>query len=327
MIMPKKLTTAQFIDNAKDIHGNRYDYTKSIYQGTRDKVIVLCKTHGEFVVTPNDHISKQSGCPKCSGKKKHTNNEFIEKANKVHSDEYDYSLTKYKNLDTKVKIICNKHGEFEQTGRAHIINKQGCPECGKIKTRLFARTRALSTEQFISKACEVHNDEYDYSKVNYINNHIKVKIICKKHGEFEQAPDNHINGKQGCPICGHAKKGGTGGYTEQLFENNPEKKKDPAILYIIRIIDGNNHYIKVGITTRSVAVRFARTDHKDMVIIIINEKYLPLYEAFLLEQKILTEHKDQQYWPTKRFGGFTECIKDTEENVNTIIRLMEQQNE
>lgn len=60
--------------------------------------------------------------------------------------------------------------------------------------------KKLTTEEFIEKARKVHVDKYDYSKVEYVNNLTKVCIICPKHGEFWQTPNNHLSGK-GCPIC------------------------------------------------------------------------------------------------------------------------------
>lgn len=57
-----------------------------------------------------------------------------------------------------------------------------------------------NTQQFINKAKLIHGDKYDYSKVEYVNNNTKVCIICPKHGEFWQTPDNHIQGC-GCPEC------------------------------------------------------------------------------------------------------------------------------
>ena len=56
------------------------------------------------------------------------------------------------------------------------------------------------TDEFIKKARKVHGDKYDYSKVEYVNNHTKVCIICPKHGEFWQVPNSHLNGN-GCPAC------------------------------------------------------------------------------------------------------------------------------
>ena len=125
-----------------------------------------------------------------------TTEEFIERARETHGDIYDYSLVDYKGNKIKVKIICKKHGMFEQVPYAHISNKSGCPKCKFEKSSEIQR---LSTEEFIEKARETHGDIYDYSLVDYINAKTKIKIICKKHGIFEQIPDNHIRKHYGCP--------------------------------------------------------------------------------------------------------------------------------
>lgn len=57
-----------------------------------------------------------------------------------------------------------------------------------------------TTERFIMESNIKHNNKYDYSLVEYKGAKTKVLIICKKHGTFEQAPTNHLNG-QGCPKC------------------------------------------------------------------------------------------------------------------------------
>ena len=123
--------------------------------------------------------------------RKLSNEDFIVKAIKVHGNHYDYSKVNYVNAKTKITIICPIHGEFEQLPYSHL-NGSGCPFCyGSFK----------STDiDFIKKSNKVHNNKYDYSKVNYINNNTKVIIICPEHGEFEQKPSNHIMG-QGCPKC------------------------------------------------------------------------------------------------------------------------------
>jgi rubrerythrin len=122
---------------------------------------------------------------------KFTKDDFIRSARKVHGDKYDYSKVVYKNNKTDVCIICPIHGEFYQTPNSHLKGR-GCPICGG--------TKKSTKEDFIIKAKQVHGDKYDYSKVVYVNNQIKVCIICPIHGEFYQTPKNHLSG-QGCPKC------------------------------------------------------------------------------------------------------------------------------
>lgn len=116
---------------------------------------------------------------------------FINKSILKHGNKYDYSLVDYKSSILKVKILCPIHGVFEQTPGSHVRG-QGCPLC--------ANTKHSTKEIFIFKATIIHNNNYDYSLVNYTNNKTKVKIICPIHGIFEQRPDNHLNGS-GCPKC------------------------------------------------------------------------------------------------------------------------------
>ena len=197
----KRLTTEEFIKRAKKAHRNKYDYSKVIYENCNKKVCIICPKHGEFWQLPITHI-KGGGCPKCAGVKKHTTEEFIELAKKVHGDKYDYSKVKYINNKTKVCIICPKHGEFWQTPNTHLSG-QGCPKCSYEHGRcnkVSSKTAWNGKDGFIKKADIVHNNKYDYSKVKYINNKTPVCIICPEHGEFWQRPDNHLHGQE-CPVC------------------------------------------------------------------------------------------------------------------------------
>jgi hypothetical protein len=126
-----------------------------------------------------------------------TNDDFIEKSNKIHNNKYNYSLTDYKGYHTKIKIICPIHGEFKQRPSNHL-NGQGCPICGVINSH---KTQSFNKETFVKKASKIHNNKYDYSLVEYVNCFTKIKIICPTHGEFKQRPNNHIRGDQ-CPKCG-----------------------------------------------------------------------------------------------------------------------------
>ena len=129
-----------------------------------------------------------------------TKEEFIEKANKMHENNYLYNNVNYINNKTKVKIICKLHGIFEQRPDKHTQG-QGCPECGKYKN-----TRLKSTEQFIKEAKNIYGNKYDYRLTEYKGNKIKIKIICKIHGIFEQLPINHLKKQECCPYCNGKKK-------------------------------------------------------------------------------------------------------------------------
>jgi hypothetical protein len=206
----RKLTTEQFIEKAKKIHGDKYDYSKVEYINNRTKICIICPIHGEFWQIANSHLQGE-GCKECgmelkAKNKTLTTDKFIEKAKKIHGDKYDYSKVEYKSANQNVCIICPLHGEFKQKAILHLIG-HGCPKCGLERS---ANKRKLTREEFIEKAKKIHGNKYDYSKVKYDGMLKKVKIIChvkkrngEEHGEFLQEPHNHLKGN-GCPICRHS---------------------------------------------------------------------------------------------------------------------------
>ena len=62
--MPKKLTTEQFVAKAREIHGDKYDYSKVVYVNAKTKVCVTCKEHGDFWITADD-FTHGKGCRTC----------------------------------------------------------------------------------------------------------------------------------------------------------------------------------------------------------------------------------------------------------------------
>lgn len=187
--LSRKIDVNQVLESFKKVYGDKYDYSKFIYHGKRYKSIIICKKHGSFEQTAGKH-EKGGGCPKCRGRQLSTDDiikEFIE----THGNRYDYRLVDYLNSRTPVKIICKKHGVFEQSPSSH---KKGnnCQKCvGGVK---------VNQDEVISQFIEVHGGRYDYSKVKYESTHKKVIIICREHGEFLQTPSSHKSGK-GCRKC------------------------------------------------------------------------------------------------------------------------------
>ena len=185
----KKFDNKTIINDFKKIHGDRYNYSLVEYKNTKTKVKIICKIHGEFTQSPNGHKAGR-GCPKCSGKHRYSKEEILDEFKKVHGNKYDYSLVDYKNTKEKIKIICKKHGTFEQSPLMHK-NGRGCSKC---------YGRDLTNNEIIKEFKKIHGNRYDYSLVDYIKNSVPVKIICKIHGEFEQLPSIHKIGS-GCRKC------------------------------------------------------------------------------------------------------------------------------
>ena len=284
--MPAKLTLQDFVDRARAVHGDKYDYSKVIYAHSKNKVKIICPEHGLFEQRPNDHINKKCGCNICgckfTGEKTSiTTFEFIERAKLVHGDRFDYSLVEYKNSQKNVKIICREHGVFEQKPNNHL-NGSICFKCG-LKNRSDKRRDTLDI--FVSKSRAIHGDKYDYSDVEYVNSQTNVKIICQEHGAFLQLPNHHVKGV-GCPFCA------TLGFD----------KTKKGFLYVLRSDCGR--YMKIGISNqpdirhaqlvKATPFTFARIEIVDG----------PGGQIADLEKELLSNYQKVAF--TETFNGHTE---------------------
>lgn len=193
--MSKKVTTTDFILRAREVHGDKYDYSKSVYVSAMTSLTIICPIHGEFEQRPANHNSGR-GCRACAGNKPLTVEKFVERAIAKHGDRYDYSQVKFSGVETSVTIICPKHGPFEQRVLVHLKGFN-CPKCGRERV---ANKLAHSLERFVQDARAVHGDKYDYSAVEYVNALSNVQIICPVHGAFFQKPANHVRGVA-CSKC------------------------------------------------------------------------------------------------------------------------------
>lgn len=196
MIPHNKLTTQKFIERARAIHGDKYDYTKSVYTTSQSKIMITCPIHGDYHQFANNHL-RGHGCKDCksttlSNLFRLSPEDFITSANIIHDQKYDYSKIVYNGNKNKVEIICLAHGSFWQTPANHITG-YGCPHCGG--------SFPLNTQSFIERANIIHSCKYFYELTEYISVHKKVIMICPDHGQFSQEPAAHLSG-QGCPKCG-----------------------------------------------------------------------------------------------------------------------------
>lgn len=196
----RTLSQEKVIQQFCETHGDKYDYSKFEYHGNQIKSVLICKDHGEFLMTPHKH--KRGGtCPSCrtnpvSGFKPLTENNFLNQFRAVHGTNYDYSASKWNGSAKNMTIICPVHGEFQKTPYRHR-GGSGCPGC---RSEFGDPSRKLSQEFIISRFKETHGEKYDYSKVIYRGNDQKIVIICPVHGEFKQLPTSHRSGA-GCRMC------------------------------------------------------------------------------------------------------------------------------
>lgn len=192
-----------FLSKLKEIHADYYDISKVEYINAKTNVILGCPKHGDFMISPTNIISLGRGCQKCSleartGRPKKIRDlpSFITVAREIHGNTYNYDKTIYVKALEKVIITCKEHGDFLQTPAAHYSGS-GCPSCGDIQ-RFTKLTR--TTQDYIKKAIEIHDDLYDYSKTNYINSQTPIIVTCKTHGDFYVKPTQHLIGSK-CQVC------------------------------------------------------------------------------------------------------------------------------
>lgn len=177
-------SSEDFIKNSIKVWGDKYDYSQCEYKNARTKVKIIYDGI-VFEQLPNSHLS---GFP-CEGFL--DQKVFLQKAIKKWGNKYDYTLVKFVNANTKVRIILNGT-IYEQTPHNHL---KYAPE-----KRLSKKTN----DEFISEAKEIHDNKYSYDKVIYVSDRNKVTITCPIHGDFEQSCNAHIRG-QGCPSCKESK--------------------------------------------------------------------------------------------------------------------------
>lgn len=358
--MRQKITTSDYIEKLKKVHGDKYDYSLVEYNGDKSKVKILCSSHGTFEQRADVHL-RGSNCPKCSSSKtaeklRTTTEEFIEKARKVHGDKYDYSKVNYTGCGNKVEIICTKNHTFFQTPSSHL-DKLGCVFCNPQGESI-----RLTTEQFIEKSRKVHGDRYDYSLVNYVNSNSKVEIICSHHKSFFQRPNTHQKGL-GCKQCGvdkrvkertktteqfikestekhkgfytyeksiytkakdniiitcpnhsdflqeashHTRGGGcpkcsTGGYSRTDYIR--QAKGRICTFYTIRCFNEEEEFYKIGITVNGTKGRYRNTKEMPYSYEIISEIFGEAGAIWDMEKAGIKKLKDFHYTPQINFGG------------------------
>ena len=159
----KKQTTESFIEKAKKVHGDKYDYSMVNYINSSTKVKIICRQCGKiFEQRPCDHINKKYGCPECGKKRRgkliakktrKTTEQYVEEAIALLGNTFDYSRVNYVNNKTNIEIICKKHGSFWQRPDHHLKDFVGCPKC-----------RASGPEQVIINYLDSNKIEYDFQK-------------------------------------------------------------------------------------------------------------------------------------------------------------------
>ena len=200
-----RLNQDDFERRARAAHGDRYNLSPARYKTQYDKVVVGCAEHGNFSILPFN-LWNGSGCPVCALREnglahRVTPETYMRRIAEVHGERYDHSLVQYQRMHDPITVVCRNHGPFTPSAVNHLMGR-GCPKCGGESAATVRTPKlVLSADEVLSRFRVAHGDRYDYLTMEYEHSNRHVRIVCKDHGAFLQAPRNHWLGK-GCPDCG-----------------------------------------------------------------------------------------------------------------------------
>ena len=241
-------TTESLINEFREVHGGKYDYSKVEFVKMHEKVCIICPEHGEFWQTPSKHLTKEQGCPKCSrahrnDKKRITVEQFKEHCSEIHNNKYDYSLVNFKTKMDYVDIICPKHGVFRQQANNHW-NGYGCMKCGVERAGIVSKGEsdiAELVESIVGAENVIRNDRSVLG-----GKEIDIYVPSKKIGveyngilfhseKYDKDNQYHLNKTEGC-----RKKGVR---LIHVFEDEYDRRPE-LVLDMIRKIMGDTDGLK-----------------------------------------------------------------------------------
>jgi len=285
----KKLSKNEQLKRVNKIHNNFYNYDRFDFnKPTNHKSTITCPIHGDFKQKMNKHMLGQ-GCPKCGVikrvKNRQKNNHFyIDKLKTKYGGEVDFSNSVYKGYHKNIEYLCVKHNIISKKKYHRLLNDNEslCPLCKIEKLK-------LTHDDFLKRANNIHNNKYKYPE-KYKSHKDKMKIICPIHGEFIKITNLHLSG-QGCPKCSKI--------IQPIYN---------SYVYIIRLFNKKEDFIKIGITRSISKKRFSEiikgTDFSYKILSFRFHK-----ESLKKEQELHEKMRKFLYIPQQQlFSGNTECF-------------------
>lgn len=309
----RKLTTEEFIEKARKVHGDKYDYSKADYKNNKTKITIICSKHGKFQQTPSDHLFG-AGCPKCPRNKGLSSEEFLKKAREVHGDKYDYSKVEYNCNSTVVCIVCPKHGEFFKTPK-RFLSGSGCNKCleeeskNKHKKRLTPRywtkercyeeaKKYTNREQFNKSSSAAYHSALNHSWLDDYT-WFKKPFLWTEELCYEEAK-KYTTKKEFERNC-------SGGYSAALrnkwLDNyiwlkteSHERKIDNVYVYFFE--ESNSIYVGRTIDVKSRDLEHRRKEGKSSVRLFSEENNVSIPPIKVLESNLTVEEgaEREKYW-------------------------------
>lgn len=301
-------TIESFVERARAVHGDKFDYSISKYVNARTPMDMRCRKH-DFVFSsqPHVHLKSKFCCPRCESENKSTKfvtkttEEYLKELGDKYGDRYSYERFAYEGIRVKSTVTCRVHGDFSITPASHSRGKGGCKQCG-IDSKNLAQRSTL--EDFIRKAEAVHGvGTYCYSDTKYKNGSSYLFINCFTHGKFKQRASKHLEGS-GCPDC--AKTGFS------VSKN--------ATLYVLKA----DNITKVGITNLPVRVRLnAVSNDSGKTFEVVKLFDFKSGQACTdIETNLLRELRKSHRNPSVKFDGYTECFYDVD--IDLLLHRVEE---
>ena len=306
-----------FLDKGKETHGDWYDYSKVDYMNSSEKVIIICPEHGEFLQTPNSH--RKSGCMGCGrllteNALTYDHDTLLQKCKDKFGDKFTYDFTGYKNSTSKVKIIYPEHGVFKNTVSQHISSDYGCTSCSSI----HRKTNRISKEDHLTFLYELFPEGYHFFEEDVNTSKDLVRVYCKEHDNLSSHRLTHI--KRGT-VCIKCAKRGRGFYTETLLEKCKDYfLKDNNNIYFIHF-EGDKYKIGLAKVCKNRHDTIGRKGNFSITKIVT--KPLNTYEAFYLENRILSEYKNNYFEYSSKFSGYTEVLQLNKQSVINIKNIID----
>lgn len=290
--------TKRFIDRARLVHGDTYNYDLVEYKNNSTKLKILCELHGIFKQPASRHL-QGSGCPQCGLESKSmTKAEFIPAAKLVHGDLYDYTNTVCTKDGEKVEIYCKRCDDYFSQVLSSHLNGNGCRKC-------YWRSKRITQSEFISRCIKRHGNAYCYADTKYISADKVVDIKCNTCDlKFKQIAIIHSNGS-GCPECAKTLKGRSRSDFEKSCARN---NNGNGFLYVLKCQKDNELFYKIGITSKSIRGRFGSYNslpYEYDVLFMIGGSAAYIYN---LEKSLHRNLSKMRYNPNLDFDGMTECF-------------------
>ncbi len=307
-IMSAVNPTEYWINMAREVHGNRYDYSLVNYTINRNNVDIICERHGKFPQIAGNHLNGDN-CPDCETERTHkvatkSTEQFIKEANEKHNNEFTYENVDYINAHTKVWITCNKHGDFPMSPRKHL-NGQKCRYC---KPERVGKACSDTLEKFLYKANKKHKNYYSYPFTDYKNGKDVIPIKCPKHNIFYKIASAHLGGT-GCNECAKELQG----WRDSQWEAQAVRagRQNFCKVYIIKCSnkETGEEFYKIGKTFNELSKRFKSKTALPYYYVLIKETYGSAKYICKLERTYHKAFKKYRYLPQLKFKGYTECFK------------------